>query len=60
PAVLAVTDQDKVGNFQAALLGKIQSALTQTRRWPVVLDSEKRLTSPPFPKLAHAIGCVFQ
>src|SRR5208283_3908623 len=29
PVVLAVTDQDKVGNFQAALLGKIQSALTQ-------------------------------
>src|SRR5271157_5924608 len=28
PVVLAVTDQDKVGNFQAALLGKIQPALT--------------------------------
>src|SRR5208283_5256511 len=29
PVVLAVTDQDKVRNFQAALLGKIQSALTK-------------------------------
>src|SRR5208283_5291243 len=32
PVVLAVTDHDKVGNFQAALLGKIQSALTAPDR----------------------------
>jgi len=56
---LAVTDQDKVGNFQAALLGKIQSALTitgRTRNTVQTAGSKPPITAPTPPSNASSIS----